>query len=175
MQALIGEVHFLHESPIFHAGSSAYGCIQLVTVNTSSRPLVRMCSCRAAHRSWEVSQSTKVTRVLCTFSDSAVGVGTGGGAWWVDEEPFIISGCCGTSAVPLSGREIRTAVSRHAAFSCVNQSVRCSSLHVSALIVSSCPTGAIGHHAVCWGMLCWACAVWHHGVGGPTASQASEA
>lgn len=37
-------------------------------------------------------------------------------------------GCCGTSAMPLSGRETSTAVSRHAAFSWVNQSVRCSNL-----------------------------------------------
>lgn len=73
-----------------------------------------------AHRSWEVSQSIKVTRVLWTFSDSAVGVGTGAGAWlwWdEDEEPFMTSGGVGTSAMPLSGREMSTAVSRQAAFS----------------------------------------------------------
>ena len=73
----------------------------------------------------------KVTRVDCTFSDSAVGVGTGGGGWCAEEdeeEPFMSIGCCGTSAMPLSGREASTAVSRHAAFSWVNQSVRCSNL-----------------------------------------------
>ena len=73
----------------------------------------------------------KVTRVDCTFSDSAVGVGTGGGGWCPEEdeeEPFMSIGCWGTSAMPLSGRETSTAVSRHAAFSWVNQSVRCSNL-----------------------------------------------
>lgn len=58
------------------------------------------------HRSCEVSQSMKLTSRLCTASDSAVGVGTGGGAWLADslEEdalPFITSGATGASDVPL--------------------------------------------------------------------------
>jgi hypothetical protein len=46
-----------------------------------------------------------------------------------DPKPFMARGACGTSAVPLFGRATKMAVSRVAAFSCVNQSVRCSILH----------------------------------------------
>ena len=140
-------MHYLHVSI---ARTSKLNLSAPLTVSLKSHE--KPCACAkgnwaATHRSWEVSQSTKVTRVLCTFSDSAVGVDTGGGAWWLDEEPFIISGCCGTSAVPLSGREIRTAVSRHAAFSCVNQSVRCSSLRAQHANSQRLPSarGPTGH------------------------------
>lgn len=90
----------------------------------SDRKRSGLCTCQAdrqleAHRSWDVSQSTKVTRIFCTASDSAVGVGTGGGAWWAEEElaPFMTRGGRGTSAVPLLGRAARMAVNRVAAFS----------------------------------------------------------
>jgi len=80
----------------------------MVSNNITATPIFDLCACKhhqagrkqsrkcrgaRMYRSWEVSQSTKVTRVLWTFSDSAVGVGTGGGAWWLEEDPFIISGC----------------------------------------------------------------------------------
>ena len=46
----------------------------------------------------------KLTRTFCTFSDSALGVGTGacaGGAVEDDALPFMTSGACATSADPL--------------------------------------------------------------------------
>ena len=86
---------------------------------------------RAARLSCEHSQSLKLTSTLCTAPLSACGGAAAGAAGAADDDgpaPFIIvpGGACATA---LPGRAPRMAVSSRHAFSWVNQSVRCSSLH----------------------------------------------
>ncbi len=71
------------------------------------------------HRSWEHSQSMK--------AESRVVAGSGGGPAGAEDADPLATG--GGSGSPLRGRASSASVSRWAAFSCVNQSVRCSSLH----------------------------------------------
>jgi len=84
---------------------------------------------RGARRSCEHSQSVNATSTVCTAPLSACGGGAAGGALADEDDamPFA-TGPGGACATALPGRAPSAAVSSRHAFSCVNQSVRCSSL-----------------------------------------------